>query len=128
MRHIYWLVILSLGMLPATAGAQYQRPPQFNPYNRPALSPYLDLVRGGNPAINYYLGTLPEIDRRFMAAQQQFMQNQIGQLQTQGAPPDQDDFVPVLPQTGHAAAFQTYGGYFQFPNQPRSFYPVPRRR
>src|SRR5262245_50748793 len=124
MRRFVLMAAIMFVLAPAVAHAQFaQRSPQFNPYNRPALSPYLDVVRGGNPAINYYLGTLPEIDRRYMAAQQQFMQTQIGQLQGQTTTGDQEDFIPVLPQTGHAAAFQVYGGYFQFQGQPRSYYP-----
>jgi len=35
----------------------------------PALSPYLNLVRGGNPAVNYYLGVLTEFDRRAFEGQ-----------------------------------------------------------
>src|SRR5438105_5597506 len=35
-----------------------------NPYGRPQLSPYLNLLRGGSPAANYYLGVIPEVDRR----------------------------------------------------------------
>ncbi len=38
--------------------------PNFGPYWRQPLSPYLNLGRGGSPAINYFLGTLPEQDRR----------------------------------------------------------------
>src|SRR5437868_12007922 len=47
---------------------QSLRGPQGFP-NQPALSPWLNLTRGGNPATNYFLGVLPEIDRRATQAQ-----------------------------------------------------------
>lgn len=120
------VAVLTMAQFPAGASAQYFQRPQLNPYSRPALSPYLDLVRGGNPAINYYLGTLPEMDRRALAAQQ--LSTPQGPQQTQAYTPDQEDFVPALPQTGHAAGFQTYGGYYSFQNPPRSFFPLPSTR
>jgi hypothetical protein len=48
----------------AAAQGTSARKPNFGPYWRPQLSPYLELARGGNPAINYFLGTLPEQERR----------------------------------------------------------------
>src|SRR5262245_28146673 len=45
------------------------RAPTVNPVGRPGLSPYLNLLRGGNPAANYYLGVVPEAERRFNARQ-----------------------------------------------------------
>src|SRR5688500_606325 len=69
---------LSLGIAGALAllaaqdaSAQYvfrPNPPVVAPYSRPALSPYLNLLRGGDPAANYYLGVLTEYDRRFQQA------------------------------------------------------------
>ena len=52
-----------------TAGAQTTRygprlPPQYGPGFRPALSPYLNLLRGGDISSNYYLGVNPEFQRR----------------------------------------------------------------
>src|ERR687884_711099 len=52
------------------AGAGYQGPTAvgpgyigpagpFAPTPRPAFSPALELLRGGNPAVNYFLGTVP---------------------------------------------------------------------
>jgi len=57
---------LALALVPAAARAQV--PGQFNPnayapnmYNRQAqpLSPYLNLLRGGDAAVNYYYGVRP---------------------------------------------------------------------
>src|SRR5215813_2177101 len=38
----------------------------FAPYNppQPQLSPYLNLLRGGDPSANYFLGVVPERERR----------------------------------------------------------------
>jgi len=85
--------------------------------NRPLLNPYLSLVNGGNPGINYFTQTLPEIDRR---ATQQVYGSAIRSLQLGAlAPPlpgsaDADLFTP-LPTTGHPVAFQYTGGYFPVP-------------
>jgi hypothetical protein len=93
----------------------------------PALSPYLNLVRGNNtPAINYFLGTLPEFDRR------NFQSNILGALPTieaqlaqpVGPPPDLEA-IPTLPQTGHLSAFQAYGTWFNMGGvQQRPYYPL----
>jgi len=129
MQRTFILSLLSAALIPGLASAQYfqQRQP-FNPYAQPAISPYLDIVRGGNPAINYYNGTLTEIDRRNNAIQQQFMQSQVNQLQQQTTLLEEQDFIPALSQTGHAAGFQVYGGYFTFQNPPRSILPPPPTR
>jgi hypothetical protein len=101
--------------------------PQGPTSSYPALSPYLNLVRGNNtPGINYFLGTLPEFDRR------NFQANVAGTLpalesylsQPPQAPPD-IEAIPTLPQTGHLSAFQAYGSYFNLgANQPRPYYPL----
>lgn len=60
------LSAVALALVPAAARAQM--PGAFNPnafapnmYNRSAqpLSPYLNLLRGGNDAVNYYYGVRP---------------------------------------------------------------------
>jgi hypothetical protein len=112
------------------APAQYLGPytnqrfgPQVSPYYTPPVSPYLNLVRSNNPALQYYLGTLPEFDRqRFQSATQQgFMglESYLGQPQ----PPLDFGGVPTLPQTGHLSAFQAYGGYYNYGQQQRPYYP-----
>jgi hypothetical protein len=104
------------------ASAQSVPPYLYNRPNygvgfRPRLSPYLDLANGGDPAINYYLGTLPEFNRR---ATQQVYGAAIGGLEQQAVqqPPvaaaDVDLFTP-LPTTGHPTAFGNTGGYFPAP-------------
>jgi hypothetical protein len=112
------VLTLSLG----TASAQRYPGPHTPAYGygyRPGLSPYLDIVnRGPDPGINYYLGTLPEIDRR---ANARFFSSAIADLEARppvvaGTAPDADLFTP-LPSTGHPTAFGTTGGYF--PGPPR---------
>jgi hypothetical protein len=42
--------------------------PALQPSGQPRLSPYLNLLRGGNPAANY-MGVVPEIERRRFESQ-----------------------------------------------------------
>ena len=72
----------------AEAQFTYQRP-QTNPYGGNPVSPYLNLTRGGNPAINYYGLVRPELDSL------QMMQT-LGQ---QGYAP-----LPLATQTGTLGA------------------------
>jgi hypothetical protein len=82
---------------------------------RPTFSPYLNLLRGGNTALNYYGIVRP---------QQQFDQ-QLGQLQSrlgqaarefeqldQQISAGYSQFNPLLPATGNVATFNNLGGYF----------------
>src|SRR5262249_8227827 len=82
----------------------------------PQLSPFLNLLRGGDTASNYYLGTIPEQQRRanaaaFGTAIQQLEQQQRQQQALQQRGPDADLFTP-LPTTGHPVAFGHYGGSY----------------
>jgi hypothetical protein len=100
------------------ASAQYY-PGSYGSYgrSRPALSPYLDLTRGGNPAANYFLGVLPEIDRRRTKVEQGTAINELERrTEALGAQLDDDIARQLtgggLPPTGHAATFATYGTYY----------------
>ncbi len=118
MKRILVVAVLSLVGLIRTGGkaaAQYVNPytprPVYSPYSRPALSPYLDLTRGGNPAINYYLGTLPELDRR--AADTAYraaildLDRRTGTISREVS-----DLIDILPGTGHPALFLSYYPYY----------------
>jgi len=94
------------------------------PYSRPALSPYLNLLRGGDPAANYYLGVMTEYDRRFREAR-------IGLPTEPPIPyldPVLDDRADLdvrdrqLPPTGHTSGFMIYNAYYRLPNQ-RAYIP-----
>ena len=91
-------------------------PTPGGPYG-PGLSPYLNLLRGGLPAVNYYNGVLTERDRRLF--QQQAGQSILGLEQEVGAvQPGEEDLLPTLPGTGHPTAFGYSGSYF-----PQTIYP-----
>jgi hypothetical protein len=89
---------------------RFGTPTPGGPYG-PGLSPYLNLLRGGNPAVNYYNGVLSERDRRFF--QQQAGQSILGlEQEVGGVQPGQEDLLSTLPGTGHPTAFGYSGAYF----------------
>src|SRR5262249_37736731 len=96
--------------------ASAQAPPfvgrSFAPYNRPQpqLSPYLNLLRGGDPASNYYLGVVPERERR---RNDVLFRSAIVDLEqrTQPLAEGEDVFTP-LRSTGHGRASGTAGSSF----------------
>jgi hypothetical protein len=117
-------IVIALGSLQSASAQSVfnPNPPVGAPYSRPALSPYLNLLRGGDAAANYYLGVLTEYDRRY-------------QLTVPSVPPstaylepyvddraDMDVRERQLPATGHQAGFMIYNSYYRIPNQ-RSFIP-----
>jgi hypothetical protein len=118
-------IVLAIAQM-ASAQTIFNPNPQITaPYSRPALSPYLNLLRGGDPAANYYLGVLTEYDRRYR-------ESRIG-MPTDTQPPYffdpvVDDRADVevrdrqLPPTGHSSGFMIYQAYFRMPNQ-RAFIP-----
>lgn len=94
-------------------GYQPSVPVQYNPAYRPTLSPYLNLNRGGIPAVNYFNfvrpGTLPD---PLYQAQTSMFNNPptrpgLGVNNDEILEPDS-----VLRPTGHPAMFLNYGGYF----------------
>jgi hypothetical protein len=96
-------------------------PPMSAPYIRPALSPYLNLLRGGDPAANYYLGVLPEYDRRYQTARfSQALQDLSTQVnlidRALEDPSDLGVSLQKLPPTGHSAGFMFNQGYYNIPN------------
>src|SRR5262249_17905772 len=90
-------------------------PGYYNPYlNQPMLSPYLNLVRNGNngvtPGINYFLGTLPEIQRRSVQA---VYGQAINQLQREVTGEiEATDEMAELRESGHPASSHPTGGSF----------------
>lgn len=118
-----WLSVLALLVIGAGSqlGAQ-PLPPNYSPYSRTQLSPYLNLLRnnniGGFPAVNYYLGTLPERQRR-----QQFSQLRTGVIQLDQRYNQQQRALDTLGQPlevtplsgGHPTYFLNTGNYFNLP-------------
>ena len=125
-RSAYWTAAGSLFLLVIANAANAQYP--GNPYQRfgtpnpggpygPGLSPYLNLLRGGNPAVNYYNGVLSERDRRFF--QQQAGQSILGlEQEVNTLQPGAEELLPTLAGTGHPTAFGYSGSYF-----PQTAYP-----
>src|SRR5665213_1077928 len=110
---------LALLLIAGAASAQQPGPPAL--YNRPnvgvgaapRLPTYLNLNGNNDPAVNYFLRTLPEQERR---ANAQIYGQAIGDLELRALTPaptaaDADLFRP-LPTTGHPVAFQNTAGYF----------------
>lgn len=108
------LGFFALGAGHATAQQPYPNyisPSPTSPYARPQLSPYLNLLRGGSPAANYYLGVVPERDRR---RNERALGAAVQDLERRTEAPAQPDeeLVPRLPSTGHPAYFMNYSSYF----------------
>ena len=114
-----FLLLVANGAIAQYPGNPYPRfgtPSPGGPYG-PGLSPYLNLLRGGNPAVNYYNGVLSERDRRMF--QQQAGQSILGlEQEVNTVQPGSEDLLPTLPGTGHPTAFGYSGAYF-----PQTAYP-----
>ena len=109
----------------APARAQMVYPysrPNYGPGYTPMLSPYLNLLRGSttggvggdvNAATNYFLGTLPEFQRRSQANQFRSAINTLD-LQMLNPPATEEDLLLFRPlmQAGHPTAFNTTLTYF----------------
>jgi hypothetical protein len=103
------LTLISLDALPVHAQSRTARSGRTgyrNTLSRPTVSPYLNLTRGGNPAINYFTLARPPIDLRA----QQFRQQQA----TQGLQREVETGVRAseLPPTGHSASYMNYSHYY----------------
>jgi hypothetical protein len=104
--------LASLWLSSGTAQAQYGLG-QYRPANRARLSPYLNLTRGGDQAANYYLGVIPEQDRRYNDS---LFSGQIRQLeQRRGIEPPRlaDDLIPPVPVAGKPPGSRTSESYFR---------------
>jgi hypothetical protein len=102
-------------LAPVSFAQQYPNyRPGYGP-SRPQLSPYLELLRGGNPAANYYLGVVPEFDRR--RTQREFGTAILDlERRPETTTPTTDDLLPPLGGTGHPTYFLNYSSYFNLPN------------
>lgn len=116
-------------LLPATALGQYFRPTGSSylpPLPSPRVTPYIGLLRGGNPAANYYLSVQPEVRRALDA---QLYGSPYLPSTLPGADPrtaeDAADLTSILiqPQSGHGAGFNLTGPFFQFPSRQRPYLP-----
>lgn len=103
-----------------TVNPQNVMPNIYNPRTQP-LSPYLNLLRGGNPGVNYYYGVRPGTTGGGAAFGAGLAPGggRAGGFQFQYT---QDDLAPgdtppgyVLPPAGHPATFNNTLGYFPGP-------------
>ena len=99
----------------STSFAQGSRygPGNYGPYSRPALSPYLNLIRGGDPAANYYLGTIPERDRRAVGIETGAELQELDQRMSR-ASGERGGELPRLGPTGHSTFFLNHSNYYNF--------------
>jgi len=94
--------------LAISATALHAQPPVPGGYTRPpAFSPYLNLNRGGSPAINYYGLVRPEL--QFRQSLLHLANDVAANQQALGSGnPGMND----MPFTGHPTQFMNLGGYF----------------
>jgi hypothetical protein len=121
-------VIAAAGVVVLAQAASAQQPISvFNPvpsYSspRPSVTPYLNLLRGGDMSANYYSGVWAARDIRGLQMQPNFM---MGMPQLNPGVDDRADLElrdKQLPPTGHQAGFMIYNAYYRMPNQ-RAFIP-----
>jgi hypothetical protein len=115
MKRLVFVLLASLIPLSAgTARAQFAPPsrPNYGPGYKPPLSPYLNLLRGGDQAANYFLGTIPEQQRRLNATQFATEINALDQRTLGAVLTPEASIYQILPGTGHPTAFGTTGYYF----------------
>lgn len=96
------VVLVVLAARPASAQiGVYNQPAQ--PFAQPPVSPYLNLLRGGPPAVNYYGLVRPQIETNRFIQQQQLLtaQEQVNPTA-----------VVVTTVTGHPTSFMSYRRYF----------------
>src|SRR5262245_12615133 len=90
----------------------------YGPYARPALSPYLNMIRGGDPAANYYLGVVPERERRALNVQFGSELQDLEQRTSAPAAGEREPAIPELPVTGHPSYFLNYSTYYNLGGAP----------
>jgi hypothetical protein len=109
-RTVTTAVLLVLALSSAPARAQFQPGPLGAPAGyRPPVSPYLNLLRPGDPAINYYGIVRPELS---------FQRSLIGlqqQVNAVGAQATADTQGLGLVSTGHPIVFNNYSHYYGVP-------------
>src|SRR5256885_1629029 len=69
-------LLVALAARPAHAQVLGSYAPFTNPYARPPLSPYLNLNRGGIPAVNYYGLVRPQLQTERFIQQQEILAGQ----------------------------------------------------
>jgi hypothetical protein len=127
MRHLLVAAVLGLtfaGNGFAQTGFKPLQPPQWGPGYRTPLSPYLKLTLPGDPATNYFLGTIPEFQRRQNAAdfradiEDLYTRDRLlGEELPRPRPPIPSGTYSLLNNTG--GYFNNTGYYFGSPARPQ---------
>jgi hypothetical protein len=106
--HRPWAWCAVLTSLTIGLGTVRAQPPVPGGYSRPpAFSPYLNLNRGGSPAINYYGLVRPEIQFR-----QSLLHLSNDVAANQQALGSGNPGLNDMPFTGHPTQFMNLSGYF----------------
>jgi hypothetical protein len=104
------VAVVCLAASSATAQPRPYNQPQYGVGYQPGLSPYLNMLRGGNSAANYFLGTLPEIARR---QNDQLFRSALHELDQKVSQESVElGLSEPVTSTGHVTAFGNTGGYF----------------
>jgi hypothetical protein len=113
-------LLIGVSLRPAAAQTISQRPQSFQvgPLTRPAVSPYLNLFRGGSSAVNYYDLVRPQ--QEFAASIQQLQQQQAAPVAPLAA-----ESVQGIPVTGHPVQFMNFSRFYNRPiGGPATLNPV----
>lgn len=141
MRMLLIAALLALPLTATPALAQYGRypVPNYGPGYRGNISPYLNIFRGTNTGIDYYLGTRSEQQRRTNA---QEFREELDALPYRDTVRGEDlpNVVRPIPSGSYALLnntggyFNNTGGYFAYPGRggnqpirPGAYTPPPRR-
>jgi len=118
MRKHLGFALAALALLLGSAGGAsaqgYLGPntgPQYGPGYRGNISPYLNLLRGQNTGIDYYLGTRSEFQRRTDARQFRADIADLDRREAEGIPSEGPVTEPPL-QSGTASTFGSSMGYY----------------
>jgi hypothetical protein len=103
-------LLLTLAATPAWAQVPRYGVQTYQPYSHPVMSPYLNMARGGNAAINYFGLVVPQIQAQqaIQGLRQDVNYNTALEMQQLAAPG-----VVTSLTTGTPARFGSHWGYFQ---------------
>jgi hypothetical protein len=108
------LALMALAAPEALAQPRVGQRPPVNQFQRPPVSPSLNLLRGGNPGVNYYTLVRPQVDTNRALLQLQQQQLALSQAGQPLAPMMLGSGAALgdLPITGHPVGFWNYGRYY----------------
>lgn len=102
--------ILALGALSTVSTTQGHAQPLGGPSTRPAISPYLNLLRPGGVSVQNYFGLVRPQQQARTALNN--LQQQVGTLNKSVNLLESGNQVGAGVSTGHAFGYMTHGQYF----------------